>query len=87
MFTDGSRTDENNGCAVILSDNEYLFRLDGVCSVFFCEAYAIRSALEIIKDSMGCKYIIFSDSRSVLDSLQQEDSKQPIIQDISNITI
>ena len=30
LFTDGSRTDRNNGCAVILPGHEYLFRLDEV---------------------------------------------------------
>ena len=78
MFTDGSREDENNGYAVIFSGKE--FSLKAVSSVFFCEAYAVRSPLEIIKNSTGS--IMLSDSTSALYSLQQDDANKPIIQNL-----
>ena len=50
-------------CAVV-------FPSDTVISLFTAEIWAIIKALEQIKDSFTSKYIIFSDSLSCLQALQ-----------------
>lgn len=84
IFTDGSRTNTGCGCAVIFPDGKMLYKLNNICSVFFCEAFAIQKALQLIIVSSHSKFLVFTDSKSVLDSLNSRTSQEPVIANIVN---
>ena len=73
IYTDGSKDDMKVGCAVVSDD----YSPDG-SSIFTAEAKAIDLALDLIADcETSNKFIIFSDSLSVLKSLDHTSSKNP----------
>ena len=81
IYTDGSKDDMRVGCAVV-SDN-YLenMRIQDGFSIFTAEAKAIDLALDFIAVcEISNNFIIFSDSLSVLKSLDHTSSKKPQIQ-------
>ena len=81
IYTDSSKDDMRVGCAVV-SDNysENIGIPDG-SSIFTEEAKAIDLALDFIADcEISKNFIIFSDSLSVLKSLDHTSSKNPQIQ-------
>ena len=81
IYTDGSKDDMRVGCAAI-SDN-YLenMRIPDGSSIFTAEAKAIDLALDFIANcEISNNFIIFSDSLSVLKSLDHTSSKNPQIQ-------
>lgn len=86
IYTDGSRSHTGCGCAIILPNEEKLIGLDKTSSIFFCEAYAIYSALKFIESESGPKFAIFTDSKSVLENLHHH-SKEPIVQEILNLLL
>lgn len=85
IYTGGSKTNEGAGTAVIMPNEEKLHRLSTICSIFYCEAYAILSALKQIQDLKNTKVAIYTDSKSVLSSLLQPNNAEPISEDIINI--
>ena len=74
IYTDGSKQDEKVACAVI--------RLPDNSSIFTAEAKAIDIALYHIRDQPEKQFIIYSDSLSVLRSLNNLDHRNPLIQQI-----
>ncbi|XP_034944142.1 uncharacterized protein [Chelonus insularis] len=82
MYTDGSITMENKGCAVIFEDKEFLYKLPGSFSIFSCEAYAIDRAIDLSQQLNLHRTIIFSDSKSTLDAIKNHNNQNVIIQDI-----
>ena len=91
IYTDGSKDDMKVGWAVVSDDFSETMRIqddfsetmriqDG-SSIFTAEAKAIDLALDHIADcETSNKFIIFSDSLSVLKSLDHTSSKNPQIQ-------
>ena len=79
--TDGSKDDMKVGCAVVSDDYSETMQIPDWSSFFTAEAKAIDLALDLIA---GCetsnKFVIFSDSLSVLKSLDHTSSKNPQIQ-------
>ena len=88
IYTDGSKVEDKVGCAYILGRLHEKIRLPDGSSIFTAESKAIDMALDyIMNNSLENKFVIFSDSLSVLKSLNHTSSKNPKIQNvIKNIT-
>ena len=81
IYTDGSKDDMKVGCAVISDDFSETMRIPDGSSIFTAEAKAVDLALDFIADcETSNKFVIFSDSLSVLKSLDHTSSKNPQIQ-------
>ena len=81
IYTDGSKEDSKVGCAVISDNHSNMQRIPDDSSIFTAEAKAIDLALDFIStcDAKN-KFIIFSDSLSVLKAMNHTSSKNPQIQ-------
>ena len=76
-FTDGSK--DNNETAAVLNKTILKKELSIGRAIFTAEARAIDLALNIISKSKHKKFIIFSDSLSVLLSLRNKKFQNPLI--------
>ena len=75
---DGSKDNNKTACAAVL--NKILKKAHPMeSSIFTAEAHAIDLALNIISKSKHKKFIIFSDSLSVLLSLRNKKFQNPLI--------
>ena len=80
IYTDGSKDVMKVGCAVVSDDFSETMRVPDGFSIFTAEAKAINLALDLIADcETSNKFVIFSDSLSVLKSLDHTSSKNPQI--------
>ena len=79
VFTDGSKDDNKTGCAAVLSDKLTKTRIPNGASIFTAEIKGIDLALNLIAESENEKFIIFSDSLSVLLSLRNRKQDNPLI--------
>uniref|UniRef100_A0A1B6C2K7 Uncharacterized protein n=1 Tax=Clastoptera arizonana TaxID=38151 RepID=A0A1B6C2K7_9HEMI len=74
LFTDGSKMNAEFGGFAVFTNNlnkkHYKFRSPKYTSIYSLEAMAILEALNIIEKSNSTKFSIFSDSMSVLKSLE-----------------
>lgn len=82
VFTDGSIINGKKGCAIILEEQEILYKLPDSFSIFSCEAFAIDKAIELIINSKLNRAIIFTDSKSTLEALSNHENKNQRIQAI-----
>ena len=82
IYTDGSKQDEKVACSVISPNFNDSIRLSDNSSIFTAEAKAIDIALYHIKDQSEKQFIIYSDSLSVLKSLNDLHHRNPLIQQI-----
>ena len=81
IYTDGSKEDSKVGCAVISDNHSNMQRMPDDSSIFTAEAKAIDLALDFISTcDANNKFIIFSDSLSVLKAMNHTSSKNPQIQ-------
>ena len=81
IYTDGSKEDSKVGCAVISDNHSNMQRIPDDSSIFTSEAKAIDLALDFISTcDANNKFIIFSDSLSVLKAMNHTSSKNPQIQ-------
>ena len=67
------------GCAAVFQNQELLKRLPNESSIYSAEAIAIDLAVNILANPKSSKFIIYSDSKSVLQALQNKDSSTPLI--------
>ena len=83
IYKDRSKDKERVGCAVLRENDHQTMRIPDGSSIFTAEAKAIDLALDLV-DSCNSydKFIIFSDSFSVLQALNHTSSKNPQIQNI-----
>ena len=72
VFTDGSKDNVRAACSAVLNQTVLKKALLREKSIYIAEARAIDLALNIISKSKHKKFIIFSDSLSVLLSLRNE---------------
>ena len=89
VYTDGSKEDSKAGCAVISDNHINMQRIPDDSSVFTDEAKAVDLALDLIRTcDTNNKLIIFSDSLSVLKTMNHISSKNPQIQKLleKNVT-
>ncbi|CAG5096395.1 Protein of unknown function, partial [Cotesia congregata] len=81
-YTDGSVKDSKRGCVVVYNEQEQLFKLPKSFSIFSCEAYAIQKAVELSANLQLDKVLILSDSKSVLEALNNYNTRDSRIQSI-----
>ena len=67
------------GCAAVFQNQQLLKRLPNESSIYCAEAIVIDLAMNIIANHKSSKFIIYSDSKSVLQALQSKDSSTPLI--------
>ena len=83
IYTDGSKVEDKVGCAYISGSHHEKIRLPDGSSIFTAESKAIDMALDyVLNNSLENKFVIFSDSLSVLKSLNHTASKNPKIQNV-----
>lgn len=82
FYTDGSKQEDSVACAAVCKNETLRLRLPDGSSIFSAEACAIHLALSSIQSSNYDKYIIFSDSLSVLISLRNINHSNPFIQQV-----
>ncbi|GBO10302.1 putative RNA-directed DNA polymerase from transposon BS [Araneus ventricosus] len=70
IYTDGSKSADLVSFAVVFPNTTLSFKLHSSCSVFTAEIAAVLLALEQISDFLERKFIIYTDSQSVLESLK-----------------
>ena len=81
VYTDRSKEDSKVGCAVILGSHINIQRIPDDSSIFTAEVKAVDQALDFIRTcETNNKFIIFSDSLSVLKAMNPTSSKNPQIQ-------
>ena len=81
IYTDGSKDEEKVGCAAAKYDDYKRMRIPDGSSVFTAEAKATDLALDFVNNcTYADKFVIFSDSLSVLQALNHTSSKNSQIQ-------
>ena len=83
FYTDGSKTDEITSYGVFSNLGTSSSRIRNLSSIFTAEAEGIKRALRfiLISPNINRKYVIFSDSKSVLESLQNFSTKNTVIKE------
>ena len=79
IYTDGSKDNNRVGCSAIVNNINIKQRLPSNASIFTAEVTAIDLALDAIAKSDDDYFIIFSDSLSVLLSLNNRKMDNPLI--------
>ena len=82
IYTDGSKDGATVGCAATSQLHQSKLRLPNNATIFSAEAKAIDLALNFVSKYKEDKYIIFSDSFSVLQSIKNRKMENPLIQNI-----
>ena len=85
IYTDGSKTADGVGFAVITKDSIIKKRLPNCSSIFTAELQAISKALSFIfncESSAGQKYVIHTDSLSVLVSIGKLVTNHHLVQEV-----
>ena len=80
IYTDGSKQDNKVGCALVHKQETAKIRLPDHSSIFPAEAIALNIALCSKQNSNNKKFIVFSVSLSVSQTLEQPDNPNPFIQ-------
>nr|XP_023013900.1 uncharacterized protein LOC111503745 [Leptinotarsa decemlineata] len=71
VYTDGSKTVEGVGAAVITQDISLKYKLPSQGSVYTAEMYAIYGAMKHINSTHQLTYVLMTDSLSSLDTLKK----------------
>ena len=82
IYTDGSKDGPNVASACVSQTHTRKCLLPDNASIFTAEIQAINMALDYIKDANLSKVLIFSDSLSVLQSINNCNLDNPLVQDI-----
>ena len=82
IFTDGSKSSAGVGYAAVFEGFNRSFSLPKYASIFTAELYGILCALKEIIKLEEENFVIFSDSRSVLQVLESFNSKHPLVLEI-----
>ena len=84
IFTDGSKSEEGVGCAVVCGNNIIKKHLPSYTSIFNAELFAIFKALEYIFNysSVGEQYVIYTDSQSVLAAIKHMMPSNNLVQEV-----
>lgn len=82
IYTDGSKTQDGVGCSVHSNNINLALCLTMHLSIISAEAFAIIKALDHCSTGLN---VIFSDSKSVLEAVANNNSRHPWIDKIRNI--
>ena len=74
-YTDGSKMNNNTAYAFVINDEIFSNRLPSICSVFTAEMYAIYKAVQHVYSTDVEKAVIFSDSLSSLQAIENSSKK------------
>ena len=86
IYTDGSKTDQGVGSAFAILDKTYYWSLNPKASIYTAELYAIWQALRYIEYEENNTFLICCDSLSVLESISNSFSYNPLVQHILSLT-
>ena len=83
FYTDGSKKEDQASYGVFSEFGVSSARILDGSSIFTAEIEAIKRALKHIAISprQGGWFVIFSDSKSVLESIQEQDSRNPLVKE------
>ncbi|KAE9521282.1 hypothetical protein AGLY_018301 [Aphis glycines] len=70
IYTDASKSEQGVGIAIIIDTKITTYKLQKNCSIYTAEAIAILSALKLIENDTHQYYNIFTDSLSIINSIQ-----------------
>ena len=84
IYTDGSKRGKKSRLCCYFSKKETLKRLPNEASIYSAETTAIDLAMNIIANHKASKFIIYTDSKSVLLALQSRDTSSPLITKLLN---
>ena len=79
IYTDGSKVETQVTSAYVCPYGTRGYRLRDGCSIFTAEVEAINKALTYVKVSPRKSFVIFSDSMSVLQAIESQESKNPLV--------
>ena len=79
IYTDGSKVERKVASAYVCPYGTRSYRLRDGCSIFTAEVEAIDKALKYVKVSSVERFVIFSDSMSVLQAIESQESKNPLV--------
>ena len=79
IYTDGSKVETKVASAYVCPCGTRGYRLRNGCSIFTAEVEAINKALTYVKVSTRKSFVIFSDSMSVLQAIESQESKNPLV--------
>jgi ribonuclease HI len=82
IYTDGSLSEEGVAAAAVMGDHEYVERLPDGSSIFSAELHAIMLALDHVETTPVRDFVIFTDSKSVLQSIQGQHWENPLVRKI-----
>ena len=79
IYTDGSEVETKVASAYVCPYGTRGYRLRDGCSIFTAEVEAINKALEYVKVSTRKSFVIFPDSMSVLQAIESQECKNPLV--------
>lgn len=79
IYTDGSKSDDGTGCAIIMQNNTSLIKLPDEASIFSAELTAIHQAIKIVSKHSDNKFITFSDSKSAINAISGDAPDNQLI--------
>ena len=79
IYTDGSKVERKEASAYVCPYGTRSYRQIGGWSIFTAEVEAIDKALKYVKISSEERFVIFFDSMSVLQAIESQESKNPLV--------
>lgn len=85
IYTDGSKSNDHVGCAFVCGSDIHSYSLPCFVSVFTSEFLALYKALKYIYHQSVGNFIIYTDSKSVLESISSDSFNHPLAEDVSRV--
>ena len=79
IYTDGSKTQDGVGIAIVHNEDSRIAKLSDNASIFTAELTAILKSLEYVNKIEGKRFTIYSDSYSALTAIKQFNPSHPLI--------
>ena len=84
IFTDGLKSTEGVGAAVVCGKKKYLQKHPREASIYMAEITAIEMTMKIVQEEDGQYFVIYSDSHSVVQSMEDRKTKHPLIRKLQH---
>ena len=81
-YTEGSKTDDGVGCAVVFHNIQHQLKMNKNTSIFTAKLRAICDTLKLINDNPNCNFTVLTDSRSALQAIEINNSDHAISSNI-----
>ena len=85
IYTDGSKQNEKVAAAAVTPFGTSSFKLPDGASIYSAEVKAITRALDLIERSERTEFMILSDSLSVLQVIDSQETKNPLVSRMLNL--